>query len=501
MTAEPVDSMAALTMTLAAIAATGATSRPSGETLPEQRLRIAAGIARQLADPSLSTRGNWELAWLGLSPYNANMAYIAKNSFDPNVIAVVVRGTNANVTDVLEDLDVGTVVPFTTGGSSKPLSVSKGAMTAFTEIVSMIDAPPPTGTGLEQALAGLFTGASSQPALYVIGHSLGGCIATVLALHLRTRPWEGVTPQVGVVTFAAPTAGLKDFADHFDSVKWTVNAHYANDYDMVPRAWADLSAVKQWYPADHGPVATAAVKEILVPEIEALTGPNVYVQPNRRTEGLNAHYEHYDHDLVKHSTGDFLGQVAHQHANSTYLKLLRAHLLPAGPVVTALDPATGKEGTTVTITGSGFDANCAVDFGPVPCTAFHLESDKRIRATAPAGVGVVDVRITNTLDTSPAVPAGQFAYGGPQPVLVTGISPDNGKAGTTVTITGTGFAADPTVYFGKKESGSVTLDSPTQVTATAPPSGAPHSKVVDVRVLVNGYLSPSGPAGEFTYTG
>lgn len=415
MTAEPIDSPAALTMTLAAIAATGAASRPSGESLSEQRRRIAAGITRLLSDPALAIRGSWELMWLGLSPYNANMAYIARSTIDPNLLAVVVRGTNANVTDILEDLDVGTVVPFTTGGSSKPLSVSKGAMTAFSEIVSMIDAPSPTGAGLVQTLADLLAGASSQPALYVIGHSLGGCIATMLALHLHARPWGGRTPQVGVVTFAAPTAGLKDFADHFNSVRWTVNLHYVNDYDMVPRAWADLDAVKQWYPADHGPVAPADVRDVLIPEIEALTGPNVYVQP-KNTEGLNSRYGHYDHDLVKSSTGDFLGQAAHQHANSTYLKLLRARVLPAGPVVTTLDPATGEEGTTVTING-------------------------------------------------------------------------------------TGFAADPTVYFGNNTAGSVTLVSPTRITATAPPSGTSRSRVVDVRVLVNGYLSSSGPAGEFTYTG
>ncbi|MFG2916621.1 hypothetical protein ACGF0D_27505 [Kitasatospora sp. NPDC048298] len=36
------------------------------------------------------------------------MAYITRDTFDPNVFAVVVLGTNANVTDVLEDLDVGT---------------------------------------------------------------------------------------------------------------------------------------------------------------------------------------------------------------------------------------------------------------------------------------------------------------------------------------------------------------------------------------------------------
>ncbi|KDN81955.1 IPT/TIG domain-containing protein [Kitasatospora cheerisanensis] len=498
MTAEPIASPAALAMTLAAIAATGATPRPSGESLAEQRLRISVGITRQLSDRSLATQGTWELAWLGLSPYNANLAYVARNLHDPNVLAVVVRGTDAEVTDLLEDLDVGTVVPFTTGGSARPLSVSKGVMAAFTEVLGMLDAPPPTGGGLEQALTGLIADAPGQAAVYVIGHSLGGCIATVLALHLHARAWGGPRPEVGVITFAAPTAGLKDFAEHFESVKWTVDLRYANDYDLVPRAWDDLAAARKWYPADHGPVAPADVKDVLIPEFEALTGPNTYVQPGK-AQGLNGEYGHYDHDLVKSSTEDFFGQVAHQHANSTYLKLLKAHQLPAGPVVTSVEPATGEAGSTVVVTGRGFGPDSAVDFGTLACPAHLVESDTRITATVPFGTGVVDVRVTTTLGTSPAVPTGQFAYGGPQPVLLTGISPDSGKAGTTVTLTGTGFAEHPVVYFGKRRSDSVTYESPTRITAQAPASGSPRSRTVDVRVLVNGYLSPAGPADEYTY--
>ncbi|MFD8597098.1 IPT/TIG domain-containing protein [Kitasatospora sp. NPDC059646] len=498
MTAEPIPSPAALAMTLAAIAATGATPRPSGESLSEQHLRISVGIARQLSDRSLATQGSWELVWLGLSPYNANLVYVARNLHDQNVLAVVVRGTDAEVADLLEDLDVGTVVPFTTGGSSRPLSVSKGAMAALTEVLGMVDAPAPSGRGLEQALAGLVADAPGQASVYVIGHSLGGCIATMLALHLRARRWGGPKPDVGVITFAAPTAGLKDFAEHFESVQWTVSRRYVNDYDLVPRAWADLAAAKKWYPADRGPVAPADVKDVLIPEFEALTGPNTYVQPGR-AESLNGDYRHYDHHLVKSSTEDFLGQVAHQHANSTYLKLLKAHEVPAGPVVASVEPATGDAGTTVVVTGRGFDPDSVVDFGTVACGLFEVEGDTRITATAPPGAGVVDVRVTSTLGTSPAVPAGQFAYGGPQPVLVTGISPDSGKAGTTVTLTGTGFADHPVVYFGTHRSDSVSYESPTRITATAPRSGSPDSRTVDVRVLVNGYLSPAGPADEFTY--
>ncbi|MGW6919591.1 IPT/TIG domain-containing protein [Kitasatospora sp. NPDC054939] len=497
MTVEPLASSAGVTMTLAAIAATGATPRPSGEALSAQRQRIAAGITRQLSDPTLATQAAWGLEWLALSPGNANLAYIASNR---NVFAVVVRGSNANVTDLLEDLDVGTVVPFTAGGSAQPVSVSKGAMAAFTEVVGMTDGSSPTGTGLVQALTGLLAESPGPPSVYVIGHSLGGCVASMLALYLQAQSWNGLAPQFGVVTFAAPTAGLQDFADYFDSVKWTVNQGYVNDFDMVPLAWSDLATAENWYPTPYGPVAPAGVKDILIPELELLPGPNVYVQPDNTT-GLNPDYGVRDSNVLRSSTGDFLAQVGYQHANSTYLDLLEAPLLPTGPVVTTVSPAVGGSGTTVTITGSGFGADSAVDFGPVACPDVRVESAGVIKVSAPDGVGVVPVRVTGELGTSPAVPFGQFAYGGPEPVVVTGISRDSGTAGATVVITGTGFAAHPAVYFGKRAARSSRLDSATQITATAPASGTPLEKTVDIRVLVNGYLSPATPADEFTYTG
>lgn len=99
----------------------------------------------------------------------------------------------------------------------------------------------------------------------------------------------------------------------------------------------------------------------------------------------------------------------------------------------------------------------------------------------------------------PAVPLGQFAYGGPAPVTVTSISPTSGGVNQQVKITGVGFTGTPTVYFGRNVATNVQYDSPTLITARAPASGALHSAVRDVRVLVNGYLSPASPADEFPY--
>ncbi|WP_405754281.1 lipase family protein [Streptomyces sp. NBC_00073] len=483
-----------VTMTLSAIAATAATPRPSGETLAEHSTRIILGINQQLADASLATGGSWVLSWLGVSPGNANMAYLAKNTDGSNSFAVVIRGTVGSETDLMEDLDVGTVVPFNLVGMPSPVPVAKGAMKAFTEVVTMSTA----GVTLAQALTTALGRAQPNPTVYVTGHSLGGCIATMVAPYLQTLTWPNVKPNFELHTFAAPTAGGADFAAYVDSLDWQANERHYNTNDMVPQAWNNLEATKQWYPSP-GPAANTDVKAVIGTLI-GLPGPNVYVQPGK-DDPLNDGYQPFDPNLVKASVQDFMGQVAFQHANSTYLGLLGAPDVPSGPVVTVVTPI-GTAGAPVEIVGSGFSQGVMIDFGTAPASRQHVLRDDVMVAWAPEGVGVVDVRATSNLGTSPAVPRGQFAYGGPAAVVVTGISPDSGRAidKVQVQVNGINFAADAQVYFG--DNLAELLDyAPEQllVQAPSPTLGLNKSATINVTVLSNGYSSPASPADEFTY--
>ncbi|MCX4825838.1 IPT/TIG domain-containing protein [Streptomyces sp. NBC_01142] len=510
----------AQTMTLAAIAATAATPRPSGETQNGHALRIVRGIGTQLNDPSIDTGGVWRMVWLGLSPDNANMAYIAQTVDGSNQFAVVVRGTVDSPIDTMEDLDVGTVVPFTATGSPVPLAVSAGAMAAFTQIVNArgITGTPaeqalegefgrpalalPSGSTLTAALADLLAVAPStpQPVVYVTGHSLGGCIASMLAPYLQAQAWAPSNPQFGLVTFAAPTAGLQSFAQYVLNGPWRPFATYTNAYDVVPRAWSDLDTAKSWYPADKGPVANADVK-ILLTELNMLRKNNVYVQPDAGPSPLNQDYAKYDLQLVEETMADYLGQVAYQHANSTYLTLLGGTPVPAGPVVAAVNPTAGRGGTPVIIHGTGFTPDSVIDFGTIPCTEFTVApSGTVITATAPVGLGIVDVRVTTELGTSHSVPLGRFAYDGPAPVVVSAVTPSRGKFGDEVTITGSGFAKGATVRFRDTAASTVTVNSATEITATVP-IRLPVPKTVDVTVTVGVATSPTGPPNEFTYGG
>jgi GH25 family lysozyme M1 (1,4-beta-N-acetylmuramidase) len=84
----------------------------------------------------------------------------------------------------------------------------------------------------------------------------------------------------------------------------------------------------------------------------------------------------------------------------------------AGPVVTAVAPASGSAGggDTVVITGTGFTGATDVSFGPASAAAMNVDADTQITATSPPGTGTVDVTVTTPAGTSPATTTDQFTY-------------------------------------------------------------------------------------------
>ena len=67
------------------------------------------------------------------------------------------------------------------------------------------------------------------------------------------------------------------------------------------------------------------------------------------------------------------------------------------PTVTQVSPSSGSTagGTTVTITGAGFNGIAGVSFGAVPAAFFTVNSSMQITAVSPAGSGTVDVTVSN----------------------------------------------------------------------------------------------------------
>jgi hypothetical protein len=168
------------------------------------------------------------------------------------------------------------------------------------------------------------------------------------------------------------------------------------------------------------------------------------------------------------------------------------------PTVSSVSPNSGptEGGTSITISGTNFEAVPTVTVGGVAATGVSFSSSTSITATTPAhAAGAVSVVVTNPGGQSGTLTNG-FTYEDPAPTVAS-VTPNSGptEGGTSVTIAGTNFEAVPSVTFGGVAATGVSFASSTSITATTP---ANAEGAVDVVVT-----NPGGQSGTlsngFTY--
>ncbi len=170
------------------------------------------------------------------------------------------------------------------------------------------------------------------------------------------------------------------------------------------------------------------------------------------------------------------------------------------PTVTKLSTKSGPAGggTTVTITGTEFTDASEVSFGETSASSFTVNSPTSITAVSqPHAAGTVNVTVTNTYGASAAATADHFKY---TPTVET-VTPNTGSTagGTSVTVTGSGFALGTTLTtfkFGKVKAKSVDCTSSTSCTMITPAQAAGS---VNVTATVNKAISPINTGDDFTY--
>jgi hypothetical protein len=176
-----------------------------------------------------------------------------------------------------------------------------------------------------------------------------------------------------------------------------------------------------------------------------------------------------------------------------------AQLTP--PTVTKVKPNTGPVagGTALTITGTNLTGATAVKFGSTNATSFTVKSATSITAVSPAeAAGTVDVAVTTPRGTSAVSSSDHFKF----TPTVTRLSPKTGSkaGGTSVTVSGTGFALGKTATifkFGTTKARSVNCSSTTKCTVVSP---AHAVGTVDVKATVNKVSSvKTVPADQFTF--
>ena len=220
-----------------------------GMTLAAIAYAAPIDIPRQLAYPAYATKGQWTPVWMGMS--SSNQMYVAQLAGGGQHV-VAIRGsvddpfTEAFWIDWFRDLDVFTTLPLPFG-DVPGARISLGTADGLTDLLAMRDA-----TSGQTVVEFLRQHATLESwGVVVLGHSLGGCLATVLAPYLYEelcRPNhspECITPM----SFAAPTAGNAAFAGYLEALYDDVPHRYVNSLDIAPMAFSigGLGAILKTY--------------------------------------------------------------------------------------------------------------------------------------------------------------------------------------------------------------------------------------------------------------
>lgn len=177
-------------------------------------------------------RPGWKIAWNPL-PVNGNYAFVATDS---NTYVLAIRGSLISFTEdafnnwIYHDLNVATQNDWPYSSTPKA-KISQGSYIAWQNLEKMRDRA--SGKSLWTFLS---ERVGAQNPLIVTGHSLGGNLASVYASYLWYKfDKSGHTKNnINVITFGAPAAGNKSFADDFNT-KFPASARIENRNDIVPK--------------------------------------------------------------------------------------------------------------------------------------------------------------------------------------------------------------------------------------------------------------------------
>lgn len=286
--------------------------------------------------------GRWKCLWGPVqNDDDANLAFVAGYFPDPNAapesIFVTIRGTDVDVGDIWgilwqiwEDLDAADPQPMP-WALNDPARVASGTLDGLTTIQGLADfTQPPDQETLAQFLTTFFAHPENANVTTVVtGHSLGGCLATIVAMWIRVLLLPTYRGTIQPITFAAPTAGNSGFAKYYDDL-FPQARRFQNTLDVIPLAYYDLDAIDGIYggslPAPDPVEVGLAIMRKALNDMGAS-----YAQPAQGRQILPGSFFPAD-------STDWYAQALHQHHLATYLAILTGT-----PVDTAaLPPPDGR---------------------------------------------------------------------------------------------------------------------------------------------------------------
>jgi triacylglycerol lipase len=173
----------------------------------------------------------WKVAW-NPSPVGGNHAFVATNR---EVSVIAFRGSLISFTEdafnnwIYNDLNVVSQETWQFSQSTKA-RISTGSFIGWQNLEKMKDKM--SGKSLWSYLSG---NVSQKTSLFLTGHSLGGNLATVYASYLSWKLNEKqLSPNINVITFAAPAPGNGSFSDEFNQ-RFPKAVRIENVNDIVPK--------------------------------------------------------------------------------------------------------------------------------------------------------------------------------------------------------------------------------------------------------------------------
>jgi lipase (class 3) len=306
----------------------------------------------------LTPKGRWHVTWAGQDSYDTNLAFVALYYKDgetkPDQAALAIRGTDIDEWDIWgilwqmwEDLDFLVQVPVKWAPEKfQNAAVAHGTMEGTDEILSLQQFPRG-----ESLIAYLTKLVNEGLPLTVTGHSLGGCLATVVASKLRGKIFPHA--QIQPVTFAAPSAGNQCFANYFQS-QFSNALIYASSLDIAPKSWGNLLKLDTIYSRSVGrsfSTPDSVLGTILI--IEALLALQEinYAQPTLTCLVAS----------LDDSVSDWYAEAFHQHHPSSYMQWLK------GKDICITKP-------TMVSSGKPTSATLRAKLGPLPEVVAKLRS-------------------------------------------------------------------------------------------------------------------------------
>ncbi len=213
---------------------------------------------------------------------------------------------------------------------------------------------------------------------------------------------------------------------------------------------------------------------------------------------VNVHFLNVEQNLA---VGDYTCTIVFtpKNPNPGNDKPVTLHIV-AQPTITAVSTTSGPDngGQTITISGQNLTNVKSVYFDTQDAT-ISTQNDNQIVLVTPPGKGTVDILAYGPSDLKP-VTVGQFTYvsSSSSSITVSSISPSSAKPYYPITITGSGFTHDATVFFGSTPVNGTGILSVTDTTlsVTVPAGG---SGTVDITVSTPNGTSPVTPNDQFTY--